>query len=60
MISTTLIKTEGGGGLPYFIVELTSTFIGTLKHKLQATVPVLCWYVFTETTIVKKKVLLHS
>ena len=42
MISTTLIKTEGGGGLPYFIVELTSSFIGTLKHKLQATVPVLC------------------
>ena len=42
MISTTLIKIDGGGGLPDFIVELTITFIGTLKHKLQATVPVLC------------------
>ena len=48
MTSTTLAKTWIG--LVYFILETT-------KHKLQESVPVLCWYFFNlnEITIVKKE-----
>ena len=38
------------------IVELQKQVSETLKHNLQAAVPVLCWYFFNliEITIVKK------
>ena len=44
---------------PCFIGKLCKEVPGKSEHKLEAAVPVLCWYFFNlnEKTIVKKKIL---
>ena len=46
----------GDGGAGWCICSKTLQFSGKLKRKLQAAVPVLCWYFFNlnEITVVKK------
>ena len=59
MISTTWDEQQklGMEGQVDLFYSKTLQFSRKLKHKLQATVPVLCWYFFNlnEITVVKKE-----
>ena len=49
------------GGLLYFIGKHCKLVSGKLEYKLQATVPMLCWYFFNlnKKTVVRKEKILQ-